>query len=334
MVASTSGARKAAILSLLIGQESTATYFQHLGEQEVAAITKELARLQAVPPETGEGVLEEFHAMWADPLRSARGGTQFVKQVLARSLSPDIAHRVQERVKLGDSKPVFAVFDDADPQHLSKFILTEHPQTIALILANIKPAQAAKVVAWLPEALRIDVLKRMASVEDISPDVLGRISSVLEKRLKMLGVETHESAGGARAVAELLNHLDRSLSQSVLGGIEGDEPELAVSIRNLMFVFDDLLSIEDSALREIAQQVDKKVLTLALKGASEEIRAKFFKNMSSRAAGLIREDMDMLGAVRLRDVEQAQQEIVSMVRRLEEQGLLTTGAAGGEAYVV
>lgn len=334
MSATTSGARKAAILSLLIGQDSTASYFQHLDEREVEAIARELAALQGVPAQISEDVLEEFHTMWGEQGRAACRGAQFASQVVAKGLPPEAATRVLEKVRRGEAKPVFSAFDETDPQHLSKFILNEHPQTIALILANIRPPQAARVAAWLPDSLRIDVLRRMASVEDISPDVLGRISSVLERRLKMLGIETHASAGGARAVAELLNHMDRTVSQAVLGGIETEAPDLAVSIRNLMFVFEDLVHVDDQAIRDLSQQIDKKTLTLALKGASEEVRAKFFKNMSARAADLVKEDMTLLGAVRLRDVERAQQEIVGMVRQLEEQGLLQTGAAGGEAYVV
>jgi len=241
---------------------------------------------------------------------------------------------IDRLVKSCESTLVFSVLDKADPQHLSKFILSEHPQTIALILAHLKPAQAAELVGLLPEQLRVNVLTRMASLDEIPLDVIVRISSVIEDRLKVLGGSTHESYGGVRAVAELLNRLDRGLSQGVLGSIEGGQPELAMAIRNLMFVFEDLLHVEDNSIREIVQRADKKVLTLALKGSSEEIRAKFLKNMSARAAEMIKEEMEVLGAVRLRDVEKAQHDIVAIARKLEEEGLLVTGAAGGEAYVV
>ena len=228
----------------------------------------------------------------------------------------------------------FNSLEKADPQQLSKFVLSEHPQTIALILAHLQSAQAAQLLNSLPEDLRVDVLTRMASLDEISPEVISRISAVIEQRLKSLGGTTHESYGGVRAVAELLNRLDRGVSQPVLEAIESQLPDLAVSIRNLMFVFDDLLQVEDSALREIIQRADKKVLTVALKGASEDIRNRFFQNMSKRAAELIKEEMEVLGAIRLREVEKAQQEIVAIARKLEEEGLLTTGAAAGEPYVV
>jgi flagellar motor switch protein FliG len=186
----------------------------------------------------------------------------------------------------------------------------------------------------LPEDLRVDVITRMASLDEISPEVITRISSVIEQRLKSLGGSTHESYGGVRAVAELLNRLDRAVSQPVLESIENQSPDLAVSIRNLMFTFDDLVGVEDSALREIIQRADKKVLTIALKGASEEIRGRFFQNMSKRASEMVKEEMEVLGAIRLREVEKAQHEVVAIARKLEEEGLLTTGAAAGEPYVV
>jgi len=173
----------------------------------------------------------------------------------------------------------------------------------------------------------------MASLDDISPEVISRISAVIEQRLKALGGSTHESHGGVRAVAELLNRLDRSVTQAVLESVESQSPDLAVSIRNLMFVFEDLTGVDDTALREIVQRADKKVLTISLKGASESIRTRFFANMSKRAAEMIREEMEVMGAIRLREVEKAQQEIVAIARKLEEEGLLTTGAAAGEPYV-
>jgi len=332
---SASGIRKAAVLSMLLGEEVRCAVLQRLSEDEVEAIAKEVATMQAVPAAAGQSVLEEFHGMWVAAEHIARGGVDAARQILIKTFGPDEARRMIDRlVKTTESSMVFSVLDKADPQHLSKFILSEHPQTIALILAHLKPAQAAQLVNLLPEQLRVNVLTRMASLDEIPLDVIVRISSVIEERLRGLGGSTHESYGGVRAVAELLNRLDRGLSQGVLGSIEGGQPELAMAIRNLMFVFEDLLHVEDNSIREIVQRADKRVLTLALKGASEEIRAKFLKNMSSRAAEMIREEMEVLGAVRLKEVEKAQHDVVAVARKLEEEGLLVTGAAGGEAYVV
>jgi flagellar motor switch protein FliG len=282
----------------------------------------------------GQDVMEEFHHMWQAAGHVARGGVDYAQKLLVKSLGPDMAKRLLDGlVKSFESTIVFTALEKADPQQLSKFILAEHPQTIALILAHLKPAQAAQIVGLLPDDVRVDVIMRMASLDEISPEVITRISSVIEQRLKSLGGGTHESMGGVRAVAELLNRLDRGVSSPVLEAIEGDQPDLAVSIRNLMFVFEDLAGVDDAAIREIIQRADKKVLTVALKGATEQIRNRFFQNMSKRASDLIKEEMEVLGAIRLREVEKAQHEIVAIARKLEEEGLIVTGAAAGEPYV-
>ena len=329
------GTRKAAILALLLGEESASRIFKHLHEDEIERIAKEVAALGTVSVESGESVLEEFHNMALAAAYVARGGVEFAQQLLFKALGADDARRVMERlVRSFQSTAGFTSLAKADPQQLSKFILAEQPQTIALILAHLDSSHAAQLLSLLPETLRVDVLTRMASLDEISPDVVTRISTVIEQRLKSLGTSSHESYGGVRAVAELLNRLDRTVSQPVIESLEGQNPDLALSIRNLMFVFDDLLKVEDTALREIVQRADRKVLTVALKGTTEEMRNRFFQNMSKRAADMLREEMEVLGAIRLREVEKAQHEIVAIARKLEEEGLLSTGAAAGEAYVV
>jgi flagellar motor switch protein FliG len=330
-----SGLRKAALIAMAMGEQVAARVFQHLKEDEVERVAREVAGLTALEQQAGATVLEEFHTMWQTAEYLNRGGIDYAQKLLVHTLGPDQAKRTVERVvKSFQSTMAFNAFEKADPQQLSKFIVSEHPQTIALILAHQKPQHAASLLNSLPEDLRVEVVSRMASLDEISPEVISRIAKVIEQRLKSLGVTTKESYGGVRAVAELLNRLDRGVSQSVLESVEAESPDLAVSIRNLMFVFDDLQHVEDTAIREIVQRADKKTLTVALKGASEDIRHRFFGNMSKRAADMIREEMEVLGAMRLRDVEKAQQEIVAIARKLEEEGLLTTGAAAGEAYVV
>ena len=329
------GVRKAAILTLVLGEDAASQIFKFMSEEEIEVIAREVATLRQVKPDDGSMVLEEFHHMWKAAEYLSAGGVEYAQKVLVKSLGPEMARRVLDRViKSFESTMAFTGLEKADPQQLSKFILSEHPQTIALILAHLKPAQAAQLANTLPEELRIEVITRMANLDEISPEVITRISAVIDQRLKSLGTSSHESFGGVRAVAELLNRLDRSLSTMVLESIEAESPDLAVSIRNLMFVFDDLLHVEDSALREIIQRADKKALTVALKGASEDIRGRFLQNMSKRAGQMLREEMEVLGAVRLREVEKAQQEIVAIARKLEEEGLLVTGAAAGEPYVV
>jgi flagellar motor switch protein FliG len=330
-----SGARKAAILALTLGEEAASEMFKHLREEEIERIARELADMGTVPADTGERVLDEFHQKASAADYASRGGVDYARRLLGRALGPERMGKIFERMAIQHrSTAGFASLERADPQQLSKFILAEHPQTIALILAHLHANSAAQLVALLPDDLRAEVLTRMANLDEISPDVISRISTLIDHRLRTLGGPSREQHGGVRAVAELFNHLDRNISKPVLEAIETDSPDLAVSIRNLMFVFDDLRTVEDTGLREIIQRADKKVLTIALKGASEDIRNRFFSNMSKRASGMLKEEMEVLGAIRLREVERAQQEIVSIARKLEEEGVIVTGAAAGEAYVV
>jgi len=329
------GLNKAAIVMLLLGEEASTEVFRHLSEDEIERVAKAMAELGQVSAKMSEGVLEEFHQTVVASEFVTRGDIGYARRILEKTLGAEAARRILERVMHSfQSTAGFKSLTTVDPEQLSKFILGEHPQTIALILAHLNSSNAAQLITLLPDELRADVLTRMASLDEISPDVVKRISTVIEQRLKTLGGPSREQHGGVRAVAELFNRLERTISGPVLEAIEVERPELAVSIRNLMFVFDDLVHVDDSGMREIVQRADKKALTVALKGASEEIRTRFFSNMSKRAGDMLREEMDVLGAVRLRDVEKAQQDIVSIARKLEEEGLIVTGAAAGEAYVV
>jgi flagellar motor switch protein FliG len=331
-----SGARKAAIVMMALGEERSAKLFKYLQEEEIERIAREVAAMGSVPTGEGEVVLNEFHQMTSASEYLTTGGVDHARRLLTKSLGPDLSRRILDRViKSFNTNQGFATLEKANPLQLSKFILGEHPQTIALILAHLNSGSAAQLVSQLPDEMRADVLMRMASIEDISPDVIGRISSVIDQRLKSLGGGSKEQQhGGVRAVAELFNRLDRNVSQPALERIESESQDLAVQIRNLMFVFEDIAAVEDVGIREIVNRADKKVLTVALKGASEEIRTRFFANMSKRASELLKEEMEIMGAVRLRDVEKAQHDIVAIARKLEEEGLITTGAGAGEPYVV
>ena len=330
-----SGAKKAAILTLLLGEEQASGVLKGLPEDEVEQIAREIATLGSIQLTESEQVLTDFHQDMATSKLTARGGADAVRRVLDKTLKPELAQSIYERVtKSVKTTAGFTSLTMTDPQQLAKFVMSEQPQTIALILSHLDGSSAAQLVNLLPEEMRRDVIGRMASLDEISPEVVAQISAVIDRRMKTLGGASREAYGGVRAVAELLNRLERSVSKSVLEGVESESPDLAVSIRNLMFVFDDLINVEDSALREMVQRADRKTLTVALKGASEGIRERFFSNMSKRASSVLREEMDVLGAVRLRVVEAAQLEVVAIARKLEEDGLLTTGAAAGEAYVV
>ena len=329
------GPQKAAVVMMLLGETRSSKVFQYLQEDEIERVAREVAMIDKVSAKNSEVVLEELHETIKAATHLARGGVEYAKRLLLSSVGEETAKRILARVvKSSRSSAGFATLTRADPKQLSKFIMAERPQTIALIIAQLNPTHASQVVALLPEELRAEVITRMAVLDEISPAVVLRISSVIGQQLKSMGTSSHEAAGGIRAVAELLNRLERSISVAVLEAVEEESPDLAVSIRNLMFVFEDLGKVEDTALREVIQRVDRKVLPLALKGASEEIQERFFSNMSKRAADMIREEMEVVGAVRLREVELAQGDVVAVARKLEEEGLLSTGAAAGEAYVV
>jgi flagellar motor switch protein FliG len=329
------GVRKAAIMLMAIGEAHSTELFKFLQEDEIERLAREIAALSGVPAELGERVLSEVHQMTVATEYIAAGGVEHARRLLTATLGPESARRILDRVMKSFTKNAgFTTLEKANSQQLGKFIIGEHPQTIALILAHLNAGSGAQLVAQLPEDMRADVLMRMATLEEISPEVISRISTVIDQRLKSLGGPSREQRGGVRAVAELFNRLDRGVSRAALERIERDSSEMAIQIRNFMFTFDDLSQIDDAGIREIVNRADKKGLTAALKGATEEIRQRFFKNMSKRASDMLKEEMELMGAVRLRDVEKAQQDIVGITRKLEEEGLITIGASAGEPYVV
>jgi len=324
------GAQKAAILMVTIGDDSAASIFKYLEEEEIQAISKEIALTKHIMPEISDDVMEEFHTMTLAKSYITQGGIEFAKKLLIKSIGPEAARKIIDRLtKALESSAGFTSLERANPQQLSKFIQSEHPQTIALILAHLNATQAGELIASLPEDLRAEVCMRMASLQEISPEVVRRISLILEQKLEALGSFATEAYGGIRAVAELFNRMDRTTGRSVLEKIESDNPQLAGSIRDLMFVFDDILLVDNIGIIEILKRADKKVLTVALKGTSEELRAQFFRNMSSRAVEMMKEEMEFMGPIKLRDVEKAQHEIVEIVRQLEEEGVITIGGGGG-----
>ncbi len=328
------GMQKAAVLMVSLGDDTAANIFKYLEEDEIQTISREIAITKHVQPEQAEEVMEEFHTMAQARSYISQGGIEYAKKLLIKSVGPEVARKIIDRlVKALESSAGFTSLERANPQQLSKFIQNEHPQTIALILAHLNASQAAELISSLPEALRSDVAMRMASLQEISPEVVRRISMILEQKLEALGTFATEAYGGVRAVAELFNRMDRTTGRSVLEKIETENPQLAASIRDLMFVFDDILLIDDTGIAEILKRADRKVLTIALKGTSEELQNQFFRNMSTRAVELIKEEMEFMGPVKLKDVEKAQHEIVEIVRQLEEEGVISIGGGGGEDYV-
>jgi len=333
-MAKLTGGQKAAVLMVTLGDETASNIFKYLEEDEIQTISREIAITKHVQPEIAEEVMEEFHTMTQARSYISQGGIEYAKKLLIKSVGPEVARKIIDRlVKALESSAGFTSLERANPQQLSKFIQNEHPQTIALILAHLNASQAAELISSLPEALRSDVAMRMASLQEISPEVVRRISLILEQKLEALGSFATEAYGGVRAVAELFNRMDRNTGRAVLEKIETENPQLAASIRDLMFVFDDILLIDDNGITEILKRADKKTLTIALKGTSEELQNQFFRNMSSRAVELMKEEMEFMGPVKLKDVEKSQHEVVEIVRQLEEEGVISIGGGGGEDYV-
>ena len=329
-----SGARKAAIALMVLGEEGSSSIFKYLHEDEIERVAREIASIGAISTEIGEQVLVELSTASTTSAGVTAGGIDQARRMLLKTLGPDHTRRILERVTQSlHTNAGFASLERVNPEQLSRFFLGEHPQTTALILAHLHPSSAAQLLEQLPEEMRTEVLMRLAELGEIPPDVVARVSGVIEQKLRGLGGPTREQRGGVRAVAELFNNLDRRVSRPTLERLEAASPETANAVRNLMFVFEDLVNIEEAGIREIVTRADKKSLTVALKGASEGIKKRVFANMSKRAVDLMKEEMEMLGAVRLREVEKAQQEIVAIARKLEEEGLITTGAGAGEPYV-
>ena len=330
-----SGKQKAAVLCLVLGEDLTADIFKRLDDDEVQDISREISLMGAVPADITDRVVEEFYNLSLAKEYITSGGIEYAKKVLIKSLGPEEARKIIDRlIKLLEKSAGFSSLEKINPQQLSKFVQNEHPQTIALILAHLSASQAAELISALPEEMRTEIIIRMANLEEISPEIVKKIASVLDQKLEALGSYSLEEYGGVKAVSELFNRMDRRASRNVLEQIESRDPELAASIRDLMFVFEDILLIDDQGIMEILKRVDKKSLAMALKGANDELKTKFFRNMSQRAAEMLKEEMEYLGPIRVKEVEKAQHEIVEVVRTLEEEGVIVIGGAGGDEYVV
>jgi flagellar motor switch protein FliG len=330
------GLRKAAILLVVLGEQTSADLLQHLTEDEVQKVSREVARLTAISSEQAEIVLQEFHHISTAGDYVARGGIDYARKLLLRAFSPDQAKKLLDRLAkaLGAEATSFDAIEKADPQQLAKFIHNEHPQTIALVLSHLNFTQAAALLTSLPAALRPDVAQRMASLDQISPEIIYKIAGVIGQKLQALGQFSRESYGGVRAVAEVLNRIDSGSSREILENIEQGDASLADTIRHLMFVFEDLLLIDQIGLKEMLAKVDRKVLTLALKGTSEQLRNHMLACMSQRGGEMLKEDMDALGPVKIKEVEGAQQQMIALVRQMETEGVISLKGAVGEQYVI
>ncbi len=333
---SQAGIRKAAILLVLLGEEVASLIFRNLNDSELQKVTQEISDIGAIDPAEATAILSEYYNLAITQEYIAQGGTEYAERLLVKTLGPEGARAMLEAVTRAQelSAGKLDSLQKADPQQLAKFLQGEHPQTIALIMAHLDPKQASALLMKLNEETRAAAIKRLAELRQFSPEMAQKVSVVLHKRLQALGEQSRRAYAGFKGVADLLNRMDPSSGKVILELIERDDAKLAMSIRNLMFTFDDLLGVPEAGIRELLAQLDKKTLAQALKGASHQLRDHLFKSMSSRAVEMLKEDMESLGPVRSKDVIKAQQECVAAARKLESQGKLQLKQENEDELVV
>ena len=317
-----SGVRKAAVLLVAVGEESAKEILRALPEVDVQRLTEELADLRGITPEVSAGILEEFWELLETQNFMTHGGLDYASRLLIETFGKARADDLLMLVRRSqeEAQGNLAKLQRTDPQQLGKLLDSEHPQTIALVLAHLDPRRASMVLDNLSEDHKVLSIQRLAEMRQFSPEMAQKVAHILHRRLENVGDTARKSYSGFKAVADLLNRLNAEESKKILETIEDGQPELALSIRNLMFTFEDLVTVPPATIREIVSGVDKRQLALALRGAKDDLRAQIFKSMSSRAVETLKEDMEVLGPVRSREVAQAQQEILNLARRLEAEG--------------
>jgi flagellar motor switch protein FliG len=328
------GITKAAILLMTLETTAAAALLKTMPAASVEEVTRELAGLGRVPDTLRRAVVTEFYSVAVASQFVNEGGLDYAKVLLKESLDPGTAERVLQQIQTQVQKTPFSFLQKAESENLLTFIQDEHPQTIALIVCHLAHHKAAEILSGLPMQKQIEVIKRIANMEQTNPEVIREVERGLESRLSNMLTQSMEKAGGVNTVAEILNLADRATEKSIMEGLEADDPELVEEIRRLMFVFEDIYKVDDKGIQSILKEVDNDELSLALKTASTELQNKIFKNMSERAATLIKEDMQYMGPVRVSDVEAAQQRIVDIVRRLEDAGDIVIAGRGGESDLI
>jgi flagellar motor switch protein FliG len=334
MATEVTGLRKAAVLLITLGEDQASEVLKRLPVEAAEEIGREIASLGQIKDDARREVFKEFYHLALANACVAEGGLEYAKSLLNKSLNKDAASRVIKQVTQQVQTTPFSFLQKAESENLLTFIQDEHPQTIALILAHLPPQKASEILVGLPGQKQIEVVKRVANMEQTNPEVIREVERGLEHRLSDIVSQTFEKAGGVDTVAEILNLADRSTEKGIMEGLEAEDPDLVEHIRRLMFVFEDILLVNDKGIQAVLKEVDNDELSLALKTASDELKQKIFKNMSERAAQLIQEDMQYMGPVRVSDVEAAQQKIVDVVRRLEDAGEIIISGRGGEKEMV
>ena len=328
------GVEKAATLLITLGPEKSAKIFKHLKEEEIEQLTLEIANTSSVSPQTKEKVLSEFYEICLAQQYIAEGGIGYAKELLEKALGEEKAKDVIGKLTASLQVRPFEFIRKTDPSQLLNFIQDEHPQTIALILSYLPASQASMVVSSLPPEKQADVARRIAQMDRTSPDVIKQVEKVLERKLSSLVNQDYTIVGGVDAIVSILNSVDRGTEKHIMETLEVEEPELADEIRKKMFVFEDILSLDDRAIQRVLRDVDNSDLALALKGATEEVQNVILNNLSKRLAVMIKEDMEYMGPVRMKDVEDAQQKIVNIIRKLEDSAEIVIARGGGDEIIV
>jgi len=328
------GVTKAAILLLTVNHEAAGALLKELSTEMVEEVTRQLASLGEVPASLAEQVVEEFYSLRMGSEYVKEGGLDYAKMLLKDSLDSKLADKVVQQIQTQVQKTPFSFLQKAESENLLTFIQDEHPQTIALIISHLAHHKAAEILVGLPQQKQIEVVRRVANMEQTNPDVIKEVEAGLESRLSNLLMQSAEKVGGVETVAEVLNLCDRATEKNIMEGIESEDPDLVESIRRLMFVFEDVLKVNDRGIQSVLKEVDNEELCVALRTASDELKEKIFSNMSARAADLVKEDMEYMGPVRLSDVEAAQQRIVDIVRRLEDAGEIIISGRGEKDVIV
>ena len=329
-----SGLQKAAILLIALGPEKSSNIFKHLKEDEIEELTLEIANTRTITPQVMDEILDEFYQVCLAQQYIAEGGINYAKEVLEKSFGADKARDVIGKLTASLQVKPFEFVRKTDPSQLLNFIQDEHPQTIALILSYLSAAQSALIISALPPDRQADVAKRIAVMDRTSPDIIKEVEKVLESKLASLVNQDYTIVGGVDAVVEILNTVDRGTEKHIMETLEIEEPELADEIRKKMFVFEDILLLDDRAIQRVLRDVDNSDLAIALKGSNEEVQNAIFNNLSKRLAVMIKEDMEFMGPVRMKDVEEAQQKIVNIIRKLEDSAEIVISRGGGDEIVV
>ena len=329
-----SGLQKSAVLLIALGPEKSASIFKHLKEEEIEELTLEIANTRSITPQIKEGVIEEFYQICLAQQYIAEGGIGYAKELLEKALGNERAMSVIGKLTASLQVKPFEFVRKTDASQLLNFIQDEHPQTIALILSYLSPLQASMIISALPPERQADVAKRVAMMDRTSPDIIKEVEKILESKLANLVNQDYTIIGGVDAVVEILNAVDRGTEKHIMETLEIEEPELADEIRKKMFVFEDILLLDDRSIQRVLRDVDNNDLAIALKGSNENVQAAIFNNLSKRLAAMIKEDMEYMGPVRMKDVEEAQQKIVNIIRKLEDSAEIVISRGGGDEIVV